>query len=288
MEKLTLNIPSYKRNLKDCMTALSRGIPALIGALILGALAGYGISAVIIGPKYEATAAIEITEAVSEAEDDASQMVVHLTGAVAEAKRGRRLFVEQAIKSSAAAQAVINALEIKVDGVPMDTERFQSMVTIDPEAAVQPQAAADSSNSKSQTEAVPEVQKIVLRVHDTNAKRTAIIARLLRDAAVKITEAQREDITVLEYSPEPVTAVYTGPNVILFVLVGAFIGVALCAVIMIWIFMRDDTLRTPEDVQRYLGIDVIGAIPYTKSEEVLGGGNKPQRNPFAQKGAAGS
>ena len=262
---------TYKRDIRDWFRAVKKGIPVLIAAVILGVLAGYGIGAILIGPKYEAAASMDITKSQDADADSSAQVVVHLTGALAEEKQERRLFCEQAIVSDAAAQAVISALQIKVDGVPMETGRLLGMVSIDPVRSTEKPSASSVSGIDDDT----DVQTVSFRVRDTDAKRTAAIARLLREAAAQIVTAQRNDIAIFPFSSEPVTAVYIGPNVALFMVIGGLAAFVLALVFITFRFLGDDTLRTQEDIARCLGIETLGTIPYVKSEAEIGGSALP-------------
>ena len=49
--------------------------------------------------------------------------------------------------------------------------------------------------------------------------------------------------------------------------VGALIGAFICAVVILVRFMMDDTVKTSEDVERYLGLSTLGMIPSRDLEE---------------------
>lgn len=59
----------------------------------------------------------------------------------------------------------------------------------------------------------------------------------------------------------------SSPNIILNSLIGLVFGVALAGVIVILTFLLDDTIKSVEDVERYLGIGVLGTIPLGKEEK---------------------
>ena len=52
-------------------------------------------------------------------------------------------------------------------------------------------------------------------------------------------------------------------NSILFAAAGAFLVIG----IMTLIFVSDDTIKTPEDVEKYLAINVLGTIPDSQPDE---------------------
>lgn len=58
-----------------------------------------------------------------------------------------------------------------------------------------------------------------------------------------------------------------GPNMKLNVLLGFLIGFVLAVAIIIIRFMLDDTIKAQEDVEKYLGISVLGLIPETETPD---------------------
>lgn len=52
-----------------------------------------------------------------------------------------------------------------------------------------------------------------------------------------------------------------GPNVKLYTVLGAALGMLIACIVYIVIIISNDTLRTQEDVEKYLGLSVIGMIP---------------------------
>lgn len=65
------------------------------------------------------------------------------------------------------------------------------------------------------------------------------------------------------------------PNIMQNVIIAAVIGLALTIVVVICAFIFDDTIRTPEDVERLLGVSVLGIIPL--SDEESAGNGKSNR-----------
>jgi len=59
----------------------------------------------------------------------------------------------------------------------------------------------------------------------------------------------------------------SSPNIILNTLIGLIFGAALAGFIAILTFLLDDTIKSVEDVERYLGIGVLGTIPLGKEEK---------------------
>ncbi len=72
------------------------------------------------------------------------------------------------------------------------------------------------------------------------------------------------DVKVLEWAKLPLTPERTGGNVALFF--APFLGLLLGLTLVFFIEYMDNTIKTDEDVKRYLSIPVIGIIPHMGSE----------------------
>ena len=44
---------------------------------------------------------------------------------------------------------------------------------------------------------------------------------------------------------------------------GGLLGILLAAAVVIIVYLTNDTVKTPEDVEKYLGLSVLGTIPYS-------------------------
>lgn len=88
-------------------------------------------------------------------------------------------------------------------------------------------------------------------------------------AAAQIEEIMDVDAVKLVYEaavPEDTSS----PNVMLNTVIAAVLGVFASVFIMVVKFILDDTIRTEEDVERYLGLSTMGVIPI--SDELGGNG----------------
>ena len=57
----------------------------------------------------------------------------------------------------------------------------------------------------------------------------------------------------------------TGPNTKLNILIGFILGLVISISIIIIRFLLDDTIKTQDDIENYLGLSVLGLIPKTSS-----------------------
>lgn len=75
-----------------------------------------------------------------------------------------------------------------------------------------------------------------------------------------------EEANVPEY---PVT-----PNIRLNIALGGVIGIVIASFLILLRFFMDDTIKTPEDVEKYLGLSVLSTIPLQSDMKVTNKKNK--------------
>ena len=94
------------------------------------------------------------------------------------------------------------------------------------------------------------------------------IANEVRDIAAKhtINVMEVEAINVAEMANYPLEK--AAPSIAKYTLLGGFIGAFLVCAVLVIRFLLDDTIKTPDDVEKYLGLSTIGSIPY--DEEATG------------------
>jgi capsular polysaccharide biosynthesis protein len=71
-----------------------------------------------------------------------------------------------------------------------------------------------------------------------------------------------EKVTVVEEANLPEHP--SSPNVLMNTLIGGVLGGMLSVFVIFLIYMLDDTIKTPDDIEKYLGISVLGSIPMQK------------------------
>lgn len=59
----------------------------------------------------------------------------------------------------------------------------------------------------------------------------------------------------------------SSPNVLLSTVIGYAVGLLLTIAILCFIAIMDDTVKTPDDVEKYLGVSVLGSIPSYEGNE---------------------
>ena len=94
------------------------------------------------------------------------------------------------------------------------------------------------------------------------------IANEVRNIAARHTMnvMEVEAINVAEEANYPLEK--AAPSLTKYTLLGGFIGAFLVCAVLVIRFLLDDTIKTPDDVEKYLGLSTIGSIPY--DEEIMG------------------
>jgi len=90
---------------------------------------------------------------------------------------------------------------------------------------------------------------------------TAVAQTFLQDHSLRMQNVNRSDQIDLLLYDKATPAVLFQPKTRLNVLAGGIFGLVLGSLLVFLLEYLDDTLKTPEDVERILGVPVMGVIP---------------------------
>lgn len=97
---------------------------------------------------------------------------------------------------------------------------------------------------------------------------------LAKDIVDQFVEVSKVSISSIMKTDEPSIVEYgyvgekpVSPNVLKNVVIGAALGVFLAAAVVLVIFMMDDTVKSSEDIEKYLGLNTLTAIPMREEEK---------------------
>lgn len=102
---------------------------------------------------------------------------------------------------------------------------------------------------------------VAITVTDTDPVQAMKIANCIREVASEHIQnvMDIEAVNVVETANMPTDK--SGPSVIIWTLLGGAVGVFfLCAIVLIQ-YLMDDTIKTSEDVEKYLGLSTLALIP---------------------------
>ena len=134
--------------------------------------------------------------------------------------------------------------------------------------------------NKISVSAIDNTRVLQIVVVDNKPQRAADIANCVREVASSQIKAIMDvDAVNLVYKAEVPTHI-SGPSLSKNTAVAAVVGVGLAIGILVVIYLLDDTIRTDEDVTRYLGLGTLGIIPASKELEAasnLGAAQKKKK-----------
>ena len=108
------------------------------------------------------------------------------------------------------------------------------------------------------TETPTDTRIMSIGVTDDDPKEAKQIADTLRKAvSVQITNA--DSVNTVEEGNLPTSP--SSPNVKKNMMLGAMLGLVISMGFVVLIFLLDDTVKTPDDVEKYLGLNVLVSIP---------------------------
>ena len=121
--------------------------------------------------------------------------------------------------------------------------------------------SVSSLAGKISVSAINSTRVLQIVVVDNDPQRAADIANCVREiSSQQIKEIMAVDAVNLVYEAEAPRG-KSGPNTSKNVAVAAMFGVVATLAVLVVIYMLDDTIKTEEDVERYLGLSVLGVIP---------------------------
>lgn len=241
-------------DLRELFYVLLGKMHILILALILGAVTMFFVSETVMPEEFESTTSIYVLN-----KQDSSVVTY------SDLQTGSQLTKDYAelVKSRSVMEQVISQLRLN--------EQYEDMEKIDSTGLAEMVTVNNATDTRI----------ISITVRDTNPARAQDIANAIREAAaVHITSVMDiEAVNVVDYAEMPMEPV--SPNVPKNVVLGALIGLILAAAIVVVIHLLDDTIKSPDDIEKYLGISLLGTIPLDESlagkkkkKKTEAGGNK--------------
>ena len=206
-------------------------LPVILPAALLTALCAFLYTSLLISPTYQSTTQVYIlnrTDSNTLTYNDV-QIGTQLTNDYA-----------QLIKSRYVLEEVIQTMNLS-----MSYEGLSGMVSV----------------------STPEDTRIIaITVTDTDPVRAMEIANAVREAASEhiLNVMDIQAVNVVETANLPTHA--SGPNTTRNILLGGMLGAVLVAGILVVRYLLDDSIKTTEDVEKYLGLSVLAIIPLNETE----------------------
>lgn len=126
-----------------------------------------------------------------------------------------------------------------------------------------------SLSARVTVESISDTRIISITVEDPNPVNAQFLANEIRKVAAEhIKEVMDiEAVNVVEEAHLPGNP--SSPNVMKWTALGLMLGACLCAGIVLLRYLLDDTVKTSEDVEKYLGLSTLAMIPIMEDEVTI-------------------
>lgn len=115
--------------------------------------------------------------------------------------------------------------------------------------------------SKMTVESQTDTRIISISIRDENPYTASEIANAVRDFAAghiqKVMDIEAVNVVDTANIPDQKSSPSLGKNGMM----GGMLGIILAVAVILIIYFMNDTIKTPEDVEKYLELSVLGAIP---------------------------
>lgn len=115
---------------------------------------------------------------------------------------------------------------------------------------------------------------IAITVTDTNPAMAQYIANELRETAAERIKIVMDIQAVNVVDEANLPAVPSAPRVERWTVIGFLLGAFLCMTVILVHFLLDDTIKTSDDIEKYLGLSTLGMIPVRETEDTKNHGKK--------------
>lgn len=213
-------------DLQELMGLLLHRLWIIILAVFLTSAVGFGLSAFVIDPKYESTTSIYVLN---------RQNGETLTYSDAQLSTQLTKDYEELIISRHVLEQVMEEY-----GIEEEYERFAKNISVE---------------NKTDT------RIIAITVKDEDPYRAQKLANEIRDMSAEHIQSVTdvEAVNVVDEANLPQEP--AEPSVILWTAVGGMIGFVLCVGILIVRYLTDDTIKSSDDIEKYLELSTLALIP---------------------------
>lgn len=131
-------------------------------------------------------------------------------------------------------------------------------------------------SKKIKVNAMTNTRVVEIKITDTDPQRAADIANCVREVSSKQIQQIMDAVTVNVVYEAAVPEEASGPSTMKNTVLAAMVGLVIAVGVYTVIYLVDDTIRTEEDVERYLGLSTLGVIPVSDEFEKMSRSNPRQ------------
>ena len=203
----------------------------LIAAMVIMGIIGFAGSKLVLTPMYSSTSMIYITGSGSGSA---------VSSMLAELQAGNALTADY--QTLATSRPVVERV---IDDLKLDTDY----------GTMSPRISTDNPTNT-------RILSITVSDEDPDMAKTIVddLTNVMIDQVADVMNADRPNIVQKGDVPEEPSS----PSVKKNTLIAALLGLIVAVAILMFNFIRNDTIKTPEDIEHYLGLNNLGSIPLAK------------------------
>ena len=219
-------------DLREILFLIKNNLLAIVASTVICALLGFIVTTFLITPQYEASATMIVNSRQEQTANLTNDMITTAKNLVAT--------YSIIVKSGTVLNEVIGQL-----GLELSYEQLEKKVTV---------SAVDST----------QVMKIA--VEDENPAQAKAIAEAITQIAPPIIQDKVEAGSVKVISEARAGEKPVSPNKRMNTAIAGLLGLVLSVGAVFLREMLNNTFKTDEDIQKYLGFTVLGVIPHVEME----------------------
>ncbi len=129
------------------------------------------------------------------------------------------------------------------------------------------EGSSSSLSSRVSVDTQTDTRIVTITVTDTDPARAQYIANELREAAAEriMYVMDIQAVNVVDEANLPTAP--SAPSVTKWTAIGFLLGAFLCMAVVLIQFLLDDTIKTSDDIEKYLGLSTLGMIPMREEKE---------------------
>ena len=129
------------------------------------------------------------------------------------------------------------------------------------------QDTSGSLSSRVNVDTQSDTRIVTITVTDPDPAMAQYIANELREAAARriVSVMDIQAVNVVDEANLPTSP--SAPNVLRWTAIGFLLGAFLCMAVVLVQFLLDDTIKTSDDIEKYLGLSTLGMIPIREEKE---------------------
>ncbi|WP_432662611.1 Wzz/FepE/Etk N-terminal domain-containing protein [Wukongibacter baidiensis] len=224
----------YEMDLRQCFKIIRKRIWIIALVTIISVAVGAILSYFVLQPEYETYTTLIVNK------PNSHEPVIQYSDVLLSQKLVKTY--GEIIKSRKISKKVIENLSLNIT-----SQQLAQKITVTP---------------------VKDTEIVQIKVTDTNPKTAKEIANELADVFINdVKEIMKLDnVDVIDMAEVPTSPVKPRPK--MNIIIAGFLGIMTGLGIVFLLEYLDNTIKSPEDIERYLDLNVIGTIPYIDKKKI--------------------